>query len=288
VTQTITFHPYAETYPLLEGEEYETFKADIASRGVREALKYRVVNGKKQGLDGRNRLRACTDLSIPCPEEKVSVADAEVEDYIDSLNLHRRHLSSEQRQERVLQMRARGRSMRQIADTLGVGKSTVQRDISDAEASAGVPNGTPGDSQPSTTSAKRITGSDGKPYRSRKTKRRKKAQPCERCSTIGVPACPTCRKNFPSGFPPRDAGDDTETERKAREGEKAKPKVGAQSFDWQGYWKTFGVVARSPEAIAKGYPAFKDTAEYTEAQDLLSRLATLFKTVHQNLTGKKR
>ena len=48
MTNSISFHPYSETYPLLEGEEYEAFKTDIATTGVREALKYRLVKGKSR------------------------------------------------------------------------------------------------------------------------------------------------------------------------------------------------------------------------------------------------
>jgi hypothetical protein len=198
------FHPYAETYPLLEGEEYETFKNDIADRGVREPVKFRIVNGKKQGLDGRNRLRACAELGISCPEEKVSVEDAEVETYIDSLNLHRRHLTREERQERVLRMRERGHSLRHIAAAVGASPATVLKDITDAEASAGVQFQTPENGQPSTMSSKTIAGRDGKTY-SRKKKRKpsvhKPPQPCSRCLGLKVPACPKCQEKFPRGFP---------------------------------------------------------------------------------------
>jgi hypothetical protein len=61
--QEMEWHPYAESYPLLEGEEYEAFKLDIAVNGQQEPVKYRVVEGKKQGLDGRNREGACQDLA---------------------------------------------------------------------------------------------------------------------------------------------------------------------------------------------------------------------------------
>ena len=95
------FHPYATGYPPLEDDEHEALKADIANNGVREPVKFRLVDGKKQYLDGRNRLRACDDLGIPCPVQLVEVEDAHVEDYIDSLNLHRRHLTREQKRERI-------------------------------------------------------------------------------------------------------------------------------------------------------------------------------------------
>src|SRR5438445_69346 len=165
------WHPYADSYPLLEGEEYEAFKQDISVNGQQETVKYRIVRGQKQGLDGRNRERACLDLGIECRSEKVVVDDADVKAYIDSRNLHRRHLTREQRQARVQAMRADGESVRRIATTLGVGSSTVQRDITDSKSAAGVPNGTPETNLRSSTSedatsfeAPKVAGRDGKSY----------------------------------------------------------------------------------------------------------------------------
>jgi hypothetical protein len=142
MSQTMKFHPYAEMYPLLEGEEFEGFKADIAARGVREALKYRMVNGKKEGLDGRNRLRACTELGLPCPEEEVSVEDAEVEHFIDSLNLHRRHLTREQQREQIARRLKEdpAQSNREVARQTGASDKTVATVRDDLEGRAEIPH----------------------------------------------------------------------------------------------------------------------------------------------------
>jgi transposase len=243
----VTFHDYAETYPLLEGEEYEAFKADVAIRGVREAVKYRLVNGKKEYLDGRNRLRACADLGIPCPEEEVSVEDADVEAFIDSLNLHRRHLTREQRQDRVLRLRERGHSLRQIADAVGVSAATVFKDIKDAEGSAGVQNRTPGEGRPSTMSAKPIAGKDGKNYASRKP-RKQKAKPCERCYRMGTPGCDACRKAFPDGFPRREPGEDDDEIGSGRG-----PKNGRPKHDFKATDALLGQLVRAFEECGKAY-----------------------------------
>src|SRR5262245_20217454 len=133
-----------------------------------------MMNGQKQGLDGRNRERACIELGIGCRFEKVFVDDENVKAYIDSRNLHRRHLTREQRQARVLKMRAEGQSIRQISGALGMGKGTVERDIADSKSSAGVPNGTPENNNPSEISpvqeadAPKVTGRDGKSYQAKK------------------------------------------------------------------------------------------------------------------------
>jgi transposase len=66
-----------------------------------------------------------------------------------ALNLHRRHLSREQRRELVVTLRQRGWSLRRIADLLGVSLGTVA-----------------GDAQVFKTEhlSPTITGADGKQY----------------------------------------------------------------------------------------------------------------------------
>jgi ParB-like chromosome segregation protein Spo0J len=158
---TENWHPAANNYPLLEGEEYEAFKKDIEIRGVLEPVKYREVGRKgpreKQFLDGRNRMRACKELGIRCPTKLVHVGDDNVEEYIDSLNLHRRHLSQEQRQARVEILRAKGQSTWQIAQALGVDQKTVRNDIAD------IRDRTPSSGE-EFSSPETVVGRDGKTY----------------------------------------------------------------------------------------------------------------------------
>jgi hypothetical protein len=164
------WHPHALTYPLLEGEEYEAFKKDIRENGQREAVKYRMYRGQKQGLDGRNRECACKELGIDCRYEKVFVDDADVEAYIDSRNLHRRHLTAEQRRNRVLALRAGGQSTREIAASLGVSQTTVVNDLKGDEAAPGEQNCSPEarngakSTIPASPQPPRVTGKDGKSY----------------------------------------------------------------------------------------------------------------------------
>jgi ParB-like chromosome segregation protein Spo0J len=54
------FHPVANLFPLLEGEEYERLKEDIRKNGCIEPL-------KKLGdllLDGRNRFKICEEFGL--------------------------------------------------------------------------------------------------------------------------------------------------------------------------------------------------------------------------------
>ena len=90
--QDYEFHEVANLFPLLHGEEFENLKADIAENGQREPI---WVTPDGQILDGRNRYRACKDLG-----QKVDARTYEGEDYaslVVSLNLQRRHLSSQQK-----------------------------------------------------------------------------------------------------------------------------------------------------------------------------------------------
>lgn len=87
---TLQAHPAAELFPLLSGDEYESFKADIAERGLIEPIW--LCEGKI--LDGRNRYRACNELGV---EPKFLSYDGESPvAFAWSLNGKRRHLDKGQ------------------------------------------------------------------------------------------------------------------------------------------------------------------------------------------------
>jgi ParB-like chromosome segregation protein Spo0J len=186
----MNWHPFAEKFPLMEGEEWKSFKESIRqTKGPEQPVTFRMHKGQKQGLDGRNRYRACQELGIECPMQKVFVDENDVKDYIIRRNVHRRHLTREFRQELVAELRADGKSVRAIADTLRVGVGTVHRDI---EAASGVPIGTPEIENPSVSEGSepentpsadestesetpapeppKVTGRDGKTYPSSRPK----------------------------------------------------------------------------------------------------------------------
>lgn len=91
MTDKLEFHPLASLFPLMEGEEFEDLKKDIAENGLLEpGLTF---EGKL--IDGRNRYRACQELGISFPTKGLET-DTPLT-YIVSVNLHRRHLTSGQR-----------------------------------------------------------------------------------------------------------------------------------------------------------------------------------------------
>jgi ParB-like chromosome segregation protein Spo0J len=87
----LTFHPLANVFPLLEGEEFDALVADIAASGLCEA----VWLYEGQILDGRNRYRACQALSRDCATRDYPGHDPL--GFVLSMNLQRRHLDESQR-----------------------------------------------------------------------------------------------------------------------------------------------------------------------------------------------
>jgi N6-adenosine-specific RNA methylase IME4 len=87
----LSFHPLANIFPLLEGEEFDALVEDIREHGQREPI----VLYQNQILDGRNRHRACLESGIACWFEEYDGDDPLA--FVISLNLKRRHLSESQR-----------------------------------------------------------------------------------------------------------------------------------------------------------------------------------------------
>src|SRR5262245_19732945 len=130
MTMTIKFeyqpHPFANMFPMIEGQEFENLKASIAKSGILEPI--RLYQGMI--LDGRNRYAAAKACSHPFTtkdfKEWIGTVE-EAEAWVLETNLHRRHLTAKQKQEMV---RARikrfpGLSNRQIAKQLGVSHTMV-------------------------------------------------------------------------------------------------------------------------------------------------------------------
>jgi hypothetical protein len=88
----LPFHPLADVFPLLDGDDFAELVADISRpRGVREAIW--IYQGKI--LDGRNRCRAAEVAGVPCPGQPYEGDDPV--GFVVSMNLLRRHLDTSQR-----------------------------------------------------------------------------------------------------------------------------------------------------------------------------------------------
>jgi hypothetical protein len=87
----IQFHPFADIFPLLEGEAFAAFVENVKANDLLESI----VVFKGKILDGRNRYRACLEAGIE-PDFVDNSGDDPLNDVL-SWNLHRRHLNESQR-----------------------------------------------------------------------------------------------------------------------------------------------------------------------------------------------
>ena len=115
-----------QVMPPLSNEEYAELKNDIAQRGVMVPIEY-----DEQGnvLDGHHRLQVCAELGITeYPKViRAGMTEAEKRTHARKLNMARRQLNREQKQELIREQlrETPEKSDRQIARELGVDKNTV-------------------------------------------------------------------------------------------------------------------------------------------------------------------
>ena len=88
------YHEVANIFPLMQGDEYEGLKADVATNGLLEPVWLHPSDHSI--IDGRNRHRACVDLDI-APKFRYWDQQGSLVSFVVSLNLKRRHLDEGQR-----------------------------------------------------------------------------------------------------------------------------------------------------------------------------------------------
>lgn len=152
-------HPHAELFPLMSDAELDELAADIKKRGLREKVKYRTYtqNGmlRTELLDGRNRLKALERLGLYDPLspafdrtpkffEKLDLDEEQAIAFIVSANIHRRHLTAEQKRDLIgkLLKLDPSKSDRTIAATAKVSDKTVGNVRRTLEATAEIPQST--------------------------------------------------------------------------------------------------------------------------------------------------
>jgi ParB-like chromosome segregation protein Spo0J len=158
MTTEYPIHPAADLFPMMTPEEYEALKEDIRQHGQHEWAT--LLDGKI--IDGRNRYRACRELGIETEFCELDVRDHpqpfDPVAFVLSKNLYRRHLTREQRNQLMLDLRAMGKTCREIATATGVNKATVSRVVANA----------------TTESPATVKGKDGKEYPTKKAGRRER------------------------------------------------------------------------------------------------------------------
>jgi N6-adenosine-specific RNA methylase IME4 len=126
------FHPVANLFPLMEGEQFDALVDDIRVNGLRQPI----VEFEGLILDGRNRFNACLQAEVP--PHFVPYDGEDPISFVLSANLHRRHLDESQRAMVAVRLPAmrQGRPVNAsneafaqpaAAKLLNVSRSTVQR-----------------------------------------------------------------------------------------------------------------------------------------------------------------
>ena len=87
----VTWHPYAELFPWIEGSAFRELVEDIRKNGVLEPIVF--LDGAV--LDGRNRYMAARELGIDYPRVEFGGPDPLA--FVIAKNLARRHLTESQR-----------------------------------------------------------------------------------------------------------------------------------------------------------------------------------------------
>lgn len=88
---TLSFHPLADLFPLMEGADFDALVASIKENGQRDP----VILFEGSILDGRNRYRACQKAGIQPRFQDFMNGDPLA--FVLDHNLHRRHLNEIQR-----------------------------------------------------------------------------------------------------------------------------------------------------------------------------------------------
>lgn len=128
------FHPFAEIFPLLEGDELDSLAADIKTNGLQKVIT--LYQGKV--LDGRNRFLACQKVKVKPRYHKFDGDDEAALVFVWSANAHRRHMTPQQRAMAAARFATLGKggdpnaprgalTQTEAAEGLDVGRRSVQR-----------------------------------------------------------------------------------------------------------------------------------------------------------------
>jgi len=174
--QWLRIHPAAELFPPLSKQEQRALADDIKQYGLRQPISFiKDVEGNSLLLDGINRLDALELLGEEIAIDNRAIfeqlpADIDADAFVVSQNIHRRHLSAEQKRELIGKRLVAdpSKSNLQIAREVRADDKTVASVRRELEARSEIPNvetrtDTRGRKQP----AKVVTPTKKKPRLSR-------------------------------------------------------------------------------------------------------------------------
>jgi hypothetical protein len=123
---SLDFHPLADIFPLMEGEEFDALVADIEANDLLQPIT--LFEGMI--LDGRNRYRACqkiTDFYLERMHFRDVPLGVDPVAFVIGANIHRRHLTGEQKRDLIAKLIAAQPELsnRQIAKQAKVHHETV-------------------------------------------------------------------------------------------------------------------------------------------------------------------
>ena len=142
--------------PPLTASEREDLVGSIRLDGVKYPV---LVDRAEQIIDGHHRDDICRELELDCPRVTLDVDDETADRLRVQLNTARRQLSAKDRMKLAIELRANGRSTRQIGEQLGVSHKTIVKDL----------NGATGTQVPVANLPKVVVGKDGKSASARST-----------------------------------------------------------------------------------------------------------------------
>jgi ParB-like chromosome segregation protein Spo0J len=88
-------HPAADDYPMIDEAALTALAEDIGARGLMHPIEVMTnPDGAEVLVDGRNRFTACLIAGVAPELKELDIRAEDVEDYVLSLNVKRRHLSA--------------------------------------------------------------------------------------------------------------------------------------------------------------------------------------------------
>jgi ParB-like chromosome segregation protein Spo0J len=139
MTTKYTFHPKCALFPIMSGAEQRALADDIKKNGLRSPIVLD-KNDESVIVEGRNRFLACERVNVEpqfvrCPDDDPTAV-------IISANIHRRHLTAEQRRDLLIEvLKAQPeKSNVQIAKQTGVSDKTVAAARKKGEDVRSIPN----------------------------------------------------------------------------------------------------------------------------------------------------
>ena len=130
-------HPFSKLFPPISDEDFDKLAADIKLNGLHQPI----MRYQGKILYGNNRYRACELVKIAPKFTDFSGDDAQARNFVISANIHRRHLSPDQRRDIIVTLLKADptQSNRLVADTAKVDHKTVGAVRDELESTGEIP-----------------------------------------------------------------------------------------------------------------------------------------------------